>query len=128
MGGQRLGEMEVWALEAHRAQHILQEMLTIKSDDIVGRAKAFEAIVKGTDIPEATIPESFRVLVRELNSLGLNIIPRGVILAKDSPEVDTKEGEVLAKALGAEVIVGSKLLDPMGPMEVIDVPVEVMKE
>lgn len=73
MGGQRLGEMEVWALEAHRAAHVLQEMLTIKSDDVVGRAKAFEAIVKGTEIPEAMIPESFKVLVKELNSLALNI-------------------------------------------------------
>ncbi len=79
MGGQRLGEMEVWALEAHRAAYNLQEMLTIKSDDVVGRAKAFEAIVKGTEIPEATIPESFKVLVKELNSLTLNIIPGGVI-------------------------------------------------
>jgi len=78
MGGQRLGEMEVWALEAHRAAHTLQEMLTIKSDDVVGRAKAFEAIVKSLDIPEATIPESFRVLVKELNSLSLNVIPGGV--------------------------------------------------
>ncbi|MDZ7587401.1 MAG: DNA-directed RNA polymerase subunit beta, partial [Patescibacteria group bacterium] len=78
MGGQRLGEMEVWALEAHRAAHTLQEMLTIKSDDVVGRAKAFEAIVKSLDIPEATIPESFRVLVKELQSLCLNIIPGGV--------------------------------------------------
>jgi len=79
MGGQRLGEMEVWALEAHRAAHTLQEMLTIKSDDVVGRAKAFEAIVKDTQIPEAMIPESFKVLVKELNSLSLNIIPGGVI-------------------------------------------------
>lgn len=79
MGGQRLGEMEVWALEAHRAAYNLQEMLTIKSDDVVGRAKAFEAIVKGAEIPEATIPESFKVLVKELNSLSLNIIPGGVI-------------------------------------------------
>src|SRR5665647_1458405 len=68
MGGQRLGEMEVWALEAHRASHTLQEMLTIKSDDVLGRAKAFEAIVKGVEIHESTIPESFKVLVRELNS------------------------------------------------------------
>ena len=75
MGGQRLGEMEVWALEAHKAAHILQEMLTIKSDDIVGRAKAFEAIVKGVPIPESTVPESFKVLLKELNSLGLDIIP-----------------------------------------------------
>lgn len=75
MGGQRLGEMEVWALEAHRAAHSLQEMLTIKSDDVVGRAKAFEAIVKGEEIPESTIPESFKVLIKELNSLSLSVIP-----------------------------------------------------
>ena len=73
MGGQRLGEMEVWALEAHRAAYTLQEMLTIKSDDVVGRAKTFEAIVKGLDAPAPKIPESFRVLVKELNSLGLDI-------------------------------------------------------
>ena len=78
MGGQRLGEMEVWALEAHKAAHTLQEMLTIKSDDVVGRAKAFEAIVKGPDIPAAAIPESFNVLVKELNSLGLQVIPQGI--------------------------------------------------
>lgn len=75
MGGQRLGEMEVWALEAHKAAHVLQEMLTIKSDDVVGRARAFEAIVEGNEIPEATVPESFKVLVKELNSLGLDVIP-----------------------------------------------------
>ncbi|MBI3385350.1 DNA-directed RNA polymerase subunit beta, partial [Candidatus Gottesmanbacteria bacterium] len=75
MGGQRLGEMEVWALEAHRAAYTLQEMLTIKSDDVVGRAKTFEAIVKGIDVPTAKIPESFKVLVKELNSLGLDITP-----------------------------------------------------
>jgi DNA-directed RNA polymerase subunit beta len=75
MGGQRLGEMEVWALESHRAAHTLQEMLTFKSDDVVGRAKTFEAIVKGTPVPEPTVPESFKVLVKELNSLGLEIMP-----------------------------------------------------
>jgi DNA-directed RNA polymerase subunit beta len=74
MGGQRLGEMEVWAFEAHRAAHALQEMLTIKSDDVMGRAKAFEAMVKGLDIPAPTVPESFKVLMRELNSLGLDVI------------------------------------------------------
>jgi len=120
MGGQRLGEMEVWALESHKAQHILQEMLTIKSDDIVGRAKAFEAIVKGTEIPESTIPESFKVLVRELNALGLNILPKGVILAKDSPAEDTKEGLKFAEALGAEAVATEELLSPTGNMEVID--------
>lgn len=82
MGGQRLGEMEVWALESHRAAHVLQEMLTIKSDDVIGRAKTFEAIIKNTDIPAATVPESFKVLVKELNSLSLNIIPGGTIEEK----------------------------------------------
>ena len=83
MGGQRLGEMEVWALDAHRARYILQEMLTIKSDDVVGRAKAFEAIVKGVDIPTPRVPESFKVLMKELASLGLNIIPIGATVVKE---------------------------------------------
>lgn len=73
MGGQRLGEMEVWALEAYGAAYTLQEMLTIKSDDIQGRAKAFESIVKGLDVPRSEATESFKVLVKELNGLGLNI-------------------------------------------------------
>jgi DNA-directed RNA polymerase subunit beta len=90
MGGQRLGEMEVWALEAHRAAHSLQEMLTIKSDDVVGRAKAFEAIVKGTEIPEATVPESFKVLVKELQSLCLEVTPTGIV-EEDIVEVTEEE-------------------------------------
>ena len=73
MGGQRFGEMEVWALESHRMPYALQEMLTVKSDDVQGRRHAFEAIIKGTDIPQSTIPESFNVLVKELNALGLDI-------------------------------------------------------
>ena len=73
MGGQRFGEMEVWALESHRVPHTLQEMLTIKSDDVRGRTKAFESIIKGLDIPQSNVPESFHVLVKELNSLGLSI-------------------------------------------------------
>lgn len=73
MGGQRVGEMEVWALESHRASYTLQELLTIKSDDVTGRTHAFEAIIKGVDIPESTVPESFNVLIKELNALGLNI-------------------------------------------------------
>ena len=117
MGGQRLGEMEVWALEAHRAAYTLQEMLTIKSDDIVGRAKAFEAIVKGTDIPEATVPESFKVLVRELNSLCLSIEPKGVVVAKED-EGETVEGRELAEAAGAAVVATNELLLPTGPMEI----------
>ena len=91
MGGQRLGEMEVWALEAHRATHTLQEMLTIKSDDIVGRAKAFEAIVKGDDIPEATVPEIFKVLVRELNSLGMALETIGAVMADETEPEKVQE-------------------------------------
>jgi len=72
-GGQRFGEMEVWALEAYGAAHILQEMLTVKSDDVVGRVKTYEAIVKGESITEAGVPESFKVLVKELQSLGLAV-------------------------------------------------------
>ena len=72
-GGQRLGEMECWALQAHGAAYTLQEMLTIKSDDIEGRNAAYEAIVKGNDVLEPTIPESFKVLVKELHSLGLDV-------------------------------------------------------
>lgn len=93
MGGQRLGEMEVWALEAHRAAHTLQEMLTLKSDDVVGRARAFEAIVKGTDIPEATVPESFKVLVRELNALGLSIEAKNGITAREKEKLEKEEKE-----------------------------------
>ncbi|MER3444274.1 MAG: DNA-directed RNA polymerase subunit beta [Meiothermus sp.] len=72
-GGQRFGEMEVWALEAYGAAHTLQEILTIKSDDIEGRNAAYEAVVKGEDVPEASVPESFRVLVKELQALGLDV-------------------------------------------------------
>jgi len=72
-GGQRFGEMEVWALEAFGASHILREILTVKSDDVTGRAKAYEAIVKGNNLPEPGIPESFNVLVHELRGLGLKI-------------------------------------------------------
>jgi len=119
MGGQRLGEMEVWGLEAHRAAYILQEMLTIKSDDILGRARAFEAIVKGQDIPEATVPESFKVLVRELNSLGLSLEAKGAKLAVE--EEATAEGEELAKASGAQVVATEELVSPKGPMEIEEV-------
>ena len=72
-GGQRFGEMEVWALEAYGAAYTLQEMLTIKSDDVAGRTKVYEAIVRGDDTFEAGIPESFNVLVKEIRSLGLNV-------------------------------------------------------
>jgi DNA-directed RNA polymerase subunit beta len=72
-GGQRFGEMEVWALEAYGAAHTLQEILTIKSDDVMGRVKTYEAIVKGENIQEPGVPESFKILIKELQSLGLKV-------------------------------------------------------
>jgi DNA-directed RNA polymerase subunit beta len=72
-GGQRFGEMEVWALEAYGAAHVLQEILTVKSDDVPGRSKLFESLVKGDNTPEPGIPEAFSVLVRELQGLGLEV-------------------------------------------------------
>ena len=86
-GGQRFGEMEVWALEAYGAAYTLQEILTVKSDDIVGRVKTYEAIVKGENIPEPGVPESFKVLLKELQSLALDIR----VLRADSTEVEIKE-------------------------------------
>jgi DNA-directed RNA polymerase subunit beta len=109
--------MEVWGLEAHRAAFNLQEMLTIKSDDVLGRARAFEAIVKGVDIPEATLPESFKVLVRELNSLGLSIEATGGVYTKEELE-EPKAGEELARVSGAGVVATKELVAPEGPMEI----------
>lgn len=124
MGGQRLGEMEVWGLESHRAAHVLQEMLTIKSDDIVGRAKAFEAIVKGTEIPEATVPESFKVLVRELNSLGLSIDAKGGVYVPDEDEMVKPEAEEFAKAVGAAMVATEELVAEESPVEVEEIVTE----
>ena len=86
-GGQRFGEMEVWALEAYGAAHILQEILTVKSDDVVGRVRTYEAIVKGENIPEPGIPESFKVLIKELQSLCLDV----KILSEEEEELEVKE-------------------------------------
>ena len=86
-GGQRFGEMEVWALEAYGAAYTLQEILTVKSDDVVGRVKTYEAIVKGQNVPKPGIPESFKVLIKELQSLGLDI----KVLDKDNQEIDLKQ-------------------------------------
>ena len=86
-GGQRFGEMEVWALEAYGASHVLQEILTVKSDDTVGRVKTYEAIVKGENIPEPGIPESFRVLIKELQSLALDI----KVLDSEGQEIELKD-------------------------------------
>ena len=86
-GGQRFGEMEVWALEAYGASYTLQEILTVKSDDVVGRVKTYEAIIKGDNIPDAGIPESFKVLLKELQSLGLDVR----VLRDDNTEVEIQE-------------------------------------
>ena len=86
-GGQRFGEMEVWALEAYGAAYTLQEILTMKSDDVIGRVKTYESIIKGDNIPEPGVPESFKVLLKELQSLGLDVR----VLRDDNSEVDIKE-------------------------------------
>ena len=86
-GGQRFGEMEVWALEAYGAAYTLQEILTVKSDDVVGRVKTYEAIVKGENVPEPGVPESFKVLIKELQSLGLDVR----LYSKDNKELELKE-------------------------------------
>jgi DNA-directed RNA polymerase subunit beta len=88
-GGQRFGEMEVWALEAYGAAYALQELLTVKSDDVVGRVKVYEAIVKGENIPEPGIPESFKVLIKEMQSLGLDI----GVLSEEGKEIEIHEPE-----------------------------------
>lgn len=142
MGGQRLGEMEVWALEAYGAANILQEMLTLKSDDVVGRAKAFEAIVKGKEIPQALIPESFKVLGKELQSLAISVEPQGVQVAladetqaltgatvDDQAATDDQVNQ-FKEALDVEQIgVDNELLTENSPMEVVDASeVEAEKE
>ena len=102
-GGQRFGEMEVWALEAYGAAYTLQELLTVKSDDVVGRVKTYEAIVKGENIPEPGVPESFKVLIKELQSLSLDV----KVLTDDAQEVQIKEEDEdvkeMAKELGLEI-------------------------
>jgi DNA-directed RNA polymerase subunit beta len=85
-GGQRFGEMEVWALEAYGAAYALQELLTVKSDDVVGRARVYEAIIKGKSMPKPGAPESFRVLLRELRSISLNL----KIISEDGTEIDSR--------------------------------------
>lgn len=120
MGGQRLGEMEVWALEAHRARHILQEMLTIKADDVVGRAKAFEAIVKGTDIPTPKVPESFKVLIKELQSLGLNVIQVAPVV-----KVEESKEDVVSEEVKKEVEEMKEVLEANTVEEVVETPAVV---
>ncbi|MGI6542628.1 MAG: DNA-directed RNA polymerase subunit beta [Limnochordia bacterium] len=102
-GGQRFGEMEVWALKAYGAAYTLQELLTVKSDDVVGRVKTYEAIVKGENIPEPGVPESFKVLIKELQSLALDVR----VLAGESQEIEIREDEEdiseMARELGIDI-------------------------
>jgi DNA-directed RNA polymerase subunit beta len=101
-GGQRFGEMEVWALEAYGAAYTLQEMLTVKSDDTVGRVKAYEAIVKSENIPEPSVPESFKVLLKEIQSLGLDV---NLVAEEGAVELGDEDDELLraAEELGIDL-------------------------
>ena len=103
-GGQRFGEMEVWALEAYGASYTLQEILTVKSDDVVGRVKTYEAIIKGENIPEPAIPESFKVLLKELQSLGLDMR----VLRDDNTEVEIMETADLGETDFRSLIEGDR--------------------
>ncbi|MGI6747364.1 MAG: DNA-directed RNA polymerase subunit beta [Anaerovoracaceae bacterium] len=105
-GGQRFGEMEVWALEAYGAAYTLQEILTVKSDDVVGRVKTYEAIVKGENIPEPGIPESFKVLIKEMQSLALDV----KVLTDENQEIEIKESTDLDGISGLESIIDSESL------------------
>ena len=117
-GGQRFGEMEVWALEAYGAAHILQEILTVKSDDITGRTKTYEAIIKGKPLPTPGIPEAFRVLVHELQALAIDV----QCIDSEGKEIDiTHHEEVDANAPKAEVVATSEDLQNM---TVTDMPME----
>ena len=109
-GGQRFGEMEVWALEAYGAAHILQEILTVKSDDVIGRVRAYEAIVKGENIPEPGIPESFKVLIKELQSLCLDV----KVLTEEDQEIEVRE------SLDADDAVGEFELDVIDNMNEVE--------
>ena len=124
-GGQRFGEMEVWALEAYGAAYTLQEILTIKSDDVVGRVKTYEAIVKGENVPEPGVPESFKVLVKELQSLGLDVR----LYSEDDKELELKENidegidfnlEELNKVLPEETAVNDEDLEEFSTEELDD--------
>ena len=109
-GGQRFGEMEVWALEAYGAAHILQEILTVKSDDVVGRVRAYEAIVKGENIPEPGVPESFKVLIKELQSLCLDV----KVLTEEDQEIEVRE------SLDADDTAGEFELDVIDNMDEVE--------
>ncbi|MDQ3064922.1 MAG: DNA-directed RNA polymerase subunit beta [bacterium] len=121
-GGQRFGEMEVWALEAYGASHTLQEMLTIKSDDVYGRSKAYESIIKGTPIVGPKIPESFNVLVKELQGLGLKV---DLLNTKENRTIDAEE--ILASNIKEEAAHISEIETPVDAINIIDVTEEAIE-
>ena len=138
MGGQRLGEMEVWALEAYGAANILQEMLTTKSDDVIGRTKAYQAIIQGDDIPQPLVPESFKVLVKELQSLSIDVATMNPTMSvapaepvserelQKSEEIKEEISESMAEEQG-QVETKEVLTGEQSPMEIVE-PEEEMKE
>jgi DNA-directed RNA polymerase subunit beta len=109
-GGQRFGEMEVWALEAYGAAYTLQEILTVKSDDVVGRVKTYEAIVKGENVPDPGIPESFKVLVKELQSIGLDI----KVLNEDEEEISLRDSDedIAETARNVDMDIEGRVVEP----------------
>ena len=120
-GGQRFGEMEVWALEAYGSAYTLQEMLTVKSDDVIGRVKTFEAIVKGKNVPKPGIPESFKVLVKELQSLGLDV----KVLSKDQQEIDiTTSYDDDVEEVGLEPAEANSMMNAEGEYDYGDMLIE----
>ena len=132
-GGQRFGEMEVWALEAYGSAYTLQEILTVKSDDVVGRVKTYESIVKGENVPRPGIPESFKVLIKELQSLALdvNVLDEdgNVIEIKESmddefadlPTIDPEEQEKLMNHYGEEHFPAQEMDEADALLSVLDV-------
>ncbi|MCI9524681.1 MAG: DNA-directed RNA polymerase subunit beta [Erysipelotrichaceae bacterium] len=123
-GGQRFGEMEVWALEAYGAAHTLQEILTVKSDDIVGRTKTYEAIIKGKDIPNPGIPESFRVLKHELQALAIDV----KLLDETGSEVDLKKDDDDAKNRSNLPPIPQPVVDDLDETDLINLEVETEEE
>ena len=117
-GGQRFGEMEVWALEAYGAAYTLQEILTVKSDDVVGRVKTYEAIVKGENVPDPGIPESFKVLVKELQSIGLDI----KVLNEDEEEISLRDSDedIVETAREVDMDIEGRVVEPTSEEVVVD--------
>jgi DNA-directed RNA polymerase subunit beta len=125
-GGQRFGEMEVWALEAYGAAYTLQELLTVKSDDVVGRVKTYEAVVKGENVPEPGVPESFKVLIKELQSLALDV----KVLNENEQEIEIKDedDDVVVTAKELDLDIGGEMQEPRGKRRELPEPPELKEE